>query len=81
MKQNDLKINYINIKPEEIIDQKFDVILCMEIIEHVEDVNFFIESCVNLLKPNGIIFFATLNKTLKSFALAKANDLLSLIHI
>ena len=70
MKQNDLKINYINIKPEEIIDQKFDVILCMEIIEHVEDVNFFIESCVNLLKPNGIIFFATLNKTLKSFALA-----------
>jgi len=70
MKQNGLKINYINIKPEEIVNQKFDVILCMEIIEHVEDVNFFIESCVNLLKPNGIIFFATLNKTLKSFALA-----------
>ena len=42
----------------------------MEIIEHVEDVNFFINSCVTLLKPNGIIFFATLNKTLKSFALA-----------
>ena len=42
----------------------------MEIIEHVEDVSFFVESCVKLLKPNGIIFFATLNRTLKSFALA-----------
>lgn len=70
MRENDLNIKYINTKPEEIKDQKFDVILCMEIIEHVEDVNFFIESCVNLLKPKGIIFFATLNKTLKSFALA-----------
>ena len=42
----------------------------MEIIEHVEDVDFFIESCVKLLKPGGVIFVATLNKTLKSFALA-----------
>ena len=59
MRENDLNIKYINTKPEEIKDQKFDVILCMEIIEHVEDVNFFIESCVNLLKPKGIIFFAS----------------------
>jgi 2-polyprenyl-6-hydroxyphenyl methylase/3-demethylubiquinone-9 3-methyltransferase len=42
----------------------------MEIIEHVEDVNFFVESCIKLLKNNGLIFFATLNKTFKSFALA-----------
>ena len=55
---------------ENISDQKFDVVLCMEIIEHVEDVDFFIESCLNLLKPGGVIFFATINKTLKSFALA-----------
>ncbi len=70
MKESGLNINYQNIKPEEIIDKKFDAILCMEIIEHVEDVDFFIESCVKLLKPGGVIFVATLNKTLKSFALA-----------
>jgi len=70
MKESGLEINYLNTKPENIYDQKFDVVLCMEIIEHVEDVDFFIESCLNLLKPGGVIFFATINKTLKSFALA-----------
>ena len=70
MKKSNLNINYLNKKPEEILDKKFDVILCMEIIEHVEDVNFFVESCIKLLKNNGLIFFATLNKTFKSFALA-----------
>ena len=70
MKKSNLNINYVNKKPEEILDKKFDVILCMEIIEHVEDVNFFVESCIKLLKNNGLIFFATLNITFKSFALA-----------
>ena len=70
MKESGLKINYLNTKPENISDQKFDVVLCMEIIQHVEDVDIFIESCLNLLKPGGVIFFATINKTLKSFALA-----------
>ena len=36
----------------------------MEIIEHVEDINFFIKSCSKLLKKNGLMFVATLNKTL-----------------
>ena len=53
-----------------IAQKYFDVILCIEIVEHVEDVSFFIESCVKLLKNNGIIFFATLNKTIKSFVFA-----------
>ena len=70
MKKNDLNINYLNKKPEEIKEKYYDVILCMEIVEHVEDVSFFIESCVKLLKNNGIIFFATLNKTIKSFVFA-----------
>ena len=70
MNESGLNIGYLNKKPEEIKEKKFDVILCMEIIEHVDDVNFFIESCVNLIKPNGLIFFASLNKTLMSFALA-----------
>ena len=42
----------------------------MEIVEHVEDVNFFLKSCTKLLKKNGIMFVATINKTLKSYAFA-----------
>ena len=49
---------------------KFDVILNMEIIEHVEDVDFFLKSCSNLLRKDGIMFIATLNKTLKSYLFA-----------
>ncbi len=70
-KKNHLKINYICTSPEKFkTNKKFDVILNMEIIEHVEDVNFFLKSCSNLLKKNGIMFVATLNKTLKSYAFA-----------
>ena len=42
----------------------------MEIVEHVEDINFFLESSSKLLKKNGIMFVATLNKTLKSYVFA-----------
>ena len=42
----------------------------MEIVEHVENVNFFLKSCSKLLKKNGIMFVATLNKTLKSYIFA-----------
>ena len=49
---------------------KFDVVLNMEIIEHVDDVDFFLKSCSNLLKNNGIMFIATLNKTLTSYFFA-----------
>jgi 2-polyprenyl-6-hydroxyphenyl methylase/3-demethylubiquinone-9 3-methyltransferase len=70
-KKNDLKINYICTSPEKLkTKKKFDVILNMEIVEHVNDVDFFLKSCSNLLKKNGIMFVATLNKTLKSYAFA-----------
>ena len=70
-KKNDLKINYICTSPEKLqIKNKFDVILNMEIVEHVEDVNFFLKSSSKLLKKNGIMFIATLNKTLKSYIFA-----------
>ncbi|MDC0030692.1 bifunctional 2-polyprenyl-6-hydroxyphenol methylase/3-demethylubiquinol 3-O-methyltransferase UbiG [Candidatus Pelagibacter sp.] len=70
-KKNKLKINYICSSPEKLkIQKKFDVILNMEIIEHVEDINFFINSCSKLLKKNGLMFVATLNKTLKSYMFA-----------
>ena len=67
-KKNNLKINYICASPETLkIKKKFDVILNMEIVEHVDDVNFFIKKSSNLLKKNGIMFIATLNKTFKSY--------------
>ena len=70
-KKNKLKINYICSSPEKLkIKKKFDVILNMEIVEHVEDINFFINSCSKLLKKNGLMFIATLNKTLKSYMFA-----------
>ena len=70
-KKNNLKINYVCSSPEKFkIKNKFDVILNMEIVEHVEDINFFLKSCSNLLKRNGIMFVATLNKTLKSYVFA-----------
>jgi 2-polyprenyl-6-hydroxyphenyl methylase/3-demethylubiquinone-9 3-methyltransferase len=49
----------------------FDVILNMEVLEHVADLPGFLASCAAMLKPGGIMFVATLNKTLKSLALAK----------
>ena len=70
-KKNKLKIDYYCSSPEKFkVKDKFDVILNMEIVEHVEDVNFFLRTCANLLKKNGIMFVATLNKTLKSYIFA-----------
>ncbi len=70
-KKNDLDIKYFCSSPEKFeTDLKFDVILNMEIIEHVENVDFFLRSCSKLMKKNGIMFVATLNKTLKSFLFA-----------
>ena len=70
-KKNKLKINYLCSSPEKLkITKKFDVILNMEIVEHVEDIDFFLKSCSKLLKKNGIMFVATINKTLKSYIFA-----------
>ena len=70
-KKNNLKINYLCSSPEKLkIEKKFDVILNMEIVEHVEDINFFINSCSKLLKKNKLMFVVTLNKTLKSYMFA-----------
>ena len=70
-KKSNLRINYICSSPEKLkIKKKFDVILNMEIIEHVENIDFFIKESTKLLKKNGIMFVATLNKTLKSYAFA-----------
>jgi len=65
-------VNYKHITVEELArgEEKFDVILNMEVIEHVADVDLFLKSCAALLKPNGMMFIATINRTPKAFALA-----------
>jgi len=66
-----LKINYIHCPPEKLNPKKkFDVILNMEIVEHVENINLFIENCSKLIEKNGFMFVATINKNLKSYLFA-----------
>ena len=69
-KKNNLNINYVCTSPEKIQKEKFDVILNMEIVEHVENVDLFLNSSSNLLKKDGLMFVATINKTLKSYLFA-----------
>ena len=70
-KKNNLKINYLCSSPEKLnLNKKFDVVLNMEIVEHVDDLSFFIKKSSNLLKKNGLMFIATINKTFKSYLFA-----------
>ena len=56
-----LNINYINTSPENLkAFEKFDIILNLEIVEHVDNVNLYINSCNKLLKKNGLMFTATI---------------------
>ena len=56
----------------EAMDQRerFDIVLAMEVIEHVSDVSLFLNRCATMLKPNGLMVVSTLNRNWKSFALA-----------
>ena len=70
-KKSNLDIKYICTSPENFkTKEKFDVILNMEIVEHVDDIDLFLKSSSKLLKRNGLMFIATLNKTLKSYIFA-----------
>jgi 2-polyprenyl-6-hydroxyphenyl methylase / 3-demethylubiquinone-9 3-methyltransferase len=70
--EQDLAIDYRATTAEDLAErgESFDVILNMEVIEHVADPSAFVQTCARLLKPSGLIFIATLNRTLKSFGLA-----------
>ena len=70
-KENKLKIEYLCASPEKLkINKEFDVVLNMEVVEHVEDINLFLNKSSQLLKSNGLMFVATLNKTLESYIFA-----------
>jgi len=73
-KSQNLKINYKNCSIEDLSikkDGKFDIILILELIEHVDDINHFLSVASKYLKKNGVIFVSTINKNSKSLILAK----------
>ena len=66
--KNSLNINYLHTVPEKLNENnKFEIILNLEVVEHVENLDLYLESCHRLLKTNGIIFTATINKTFTSY--------------
>lgn len=70
--QSGLEIDYRHTSAEDLVREgaQFDVVLAMEIIEHVADPQSFLDACAALLAPGGLVIVSTLNKTAKSFALA-----------
>ena len=67
-KKNNLKIKYLNSVPENLDERnEFDIILNLEVVEHVENLDLYLSSCFKLLKKNGIMFTATINRTLTSY--------------
>src|SRR5690242_1994802 len=70
--QSQLTIDYRSSSAEALAasGETFDVVLAMEVVEHVTDLRRFIDAAAALVKPTGLLFVATLNRTIKSFALA-----------
>jgi 2-polyprenyl-6-hydroxyphenyl methylase/3-demethylubiquinone-9 3-methyltransferase len=70
--QSGVAIDYRNTSAEELAEagEIFDVVLAMEVVEHVADVGLFVDCAAAMVKPGGLLFVATLNRTIKSFALA-----------
>jgi 2-polyprenyl-6-hydroxyphenyl methylase/3-demethylubiquinone-9 3-methyltransferase len=70
--QSGLEIDYRATTAEALADagERFDIVLAMEVVEHVTDVELFVARCGEMVKPGGLMVVATLNRTLKSFALA-----------
>ena len=69
--KNNLDITYLNCLPEKLdLQNEFDIILNLEVVEHVENLDLYLESCFKLLKTKGVMFTATLNRTLTSYVKA-----------
>lgn len=70
--QSDLDITYLATTSENLaeIGEQYDIVLNMEVVEHVADVPLYLKSCAELVKPGGLMFVATINRTAKAYALA-----------
>jgi 2-polyprenyl-6-hydroxyphenyl methylase/3-demethylubiquinone-9 3-methyltransferase len=82
--ESGLEVDYIRLPVEQLAEQKpasFDVVTCMEMLEHVPDPSSVIHACATLVKPGGHLFFSTLNRNPKSylFAIVGAEYLLKLL--
>ncbi len=69
----DLRIDYRAVTAEDLADkgERFDVVLALEVVEHVADIDLFLRRCSEMVKPNGLLIAATINRTMKSLLLAK----------
>lgn len=70
--QSGLKITYLQCAAEDMIERResFDIVLAMEVVEHVANLDVFMASCAQLVRPGGLMFVATINRTAKAFAFA-----------
>jgi 2-polyprenyl-6-hydroxyphenyl methylase / 3-demethylubiquinone-9 3-methyltransferase len=70
--QSGVTVDYRAVTAEQLAaeGEKFDIILNMEVVEHVADVEFFISTCASMVKPGGMMFVSTINRTMKAMALA-----------
>ena len=70
--ESGLEIDYRAVTAEALAEagESFDIVLNMEVVEHVSDVDFFLSTCASLVRPGGMMFIATINRTLKAHALA-----------
>ncbi|HWU61623.1 MAG TPA: bifunctional 2-polyprenyl-6-hydroxyphenol methylase/3-demethylubiquinol 3-O-methyltransferase UbiG [Ensifer sp.] len=70
--QTGVTVDYRAVTAEQLAadGERFDIILNMEVVEHVSDVDFFITTCASMVKPGGMMFVATINRTMKAMALA-----------
>jgi len=71
-REGELAIDYRVTSAEALADagERFDIVLAMEVVEHVADVKLFVKRCAEMVRPGGVMIAATINRTLKSFALA-----------
>jgi len=72
-KQSGLSIDYRNIQPEDLVAEglQFDIVVSLEVVEHVADLDAFLAACGAMVRPGGGMVLSTINRTVKSLALAK----------
>ncbi len=70
--QSGVEVDYRAMSAEQLVEagESFDVVLNMEVVEHVADVDLFVSTCAGMVRPGGLMFVATINRTLKAAALA-----------
>jgi 2-polyprenyl-6-hydroxyphenyl methylase / 3-demethylubiquinone-9 3-methyltransferase len=70
--ESGVDVDYRPVLAEELADagERFDVVLAMEVVEHVADVALFVKRCAEMVKPGGLMIAATINRTMKSWAFA-----------